>query len=541
MLDLLLRGGTVVDGTGAPGYRADVGIQGDRLVTGSELEGLSAARAVDVSGLVVCPGFIDMHAHADLALMREPEAPHALLQGVTCDVLGQDGLAYAPLDEAIAADLHVRIRSWNGPKPEGGFTWRSVAEYLDRVGGAGVNVAYLAPHGTIRMLAMGTEQRQATPDELSTMRRILADALDDGAVGLSTGLTYVPALYADTTELVELCRVVAEYGGYFAPHHRSYGAGVMEANLECLDIARSSGSALHLTHAHLSFPVNRGRADEFVALVDQARSDGVDVTLDSYPYLAGASYLHAFLPSWVQSGTAEQVIERLADPQVRARLRHDLEVAGCDGSHGVPVDWSTVVVSGVSDQAYTGAVGSTIAELASRWGVPPLEAYCDLLVGDRLGAMCLVFTGNEGNVRAILQHPAHMAGSDGLLEGERPHPRAYGTFARYLGWAAREEGLVCLEEMVRKMTSSPAARLGVADRGRIATGVAADVVCFDPTTVRDRATYENPRVQPEGIAHVIVNGTVAVWDGRMTGALAGRSLRSARGRLLGRPARERRA
>lgn len=529
MLDLLLRGGTIVDGTGAPAYRADVGVQGDRIVTGAELANLPAADIVDVSGLVVCPGFIDMHAHADLALLRDPAALNAILQGVTCEVLGQDGLAYAPLDETIAADLHARIRSWNGPEPDGGITWRSVADYLDRVAGAGVNVAYLAPHGTIRMLAMGTEYRPATADELSTMRKIVAEAMHDGAVGLSTGLTYVPALHADTTELVGLCRVVAEHGGYFAPHHRSYGAGALEANAECLDIARSSGVAVHLTHAHLSFPVNRGRADEFLAMVDQARTDGVDVTLDSYPYLAGASYLHAFLPSWVQSGTAEQTIDRLSDPRVRASLHDDLEVSGCDGSHGVPVDWSTVVVSGVSDERYAHAVGSTIAELAVRWAVPPLDAYCDLLVGDRLGAMCLVFTGNENNVRTIVQHPAHMAGSDGLLEGERPHPRAYGTFARYLAWAVRDEGLVSLEEMVRKMTSAPAARLGFADRGRIASGMAADITCFDPATVQDRATYENPRSQPEGIAHVIVNGTVAVQDGRATGALAGRALRRTRG------------
>lgn len=524
-LDVLLRGGTVVDGTGAPPTRADVGIQGDRLVTGRELAGAHAGHIMDVSDLVVAPGFIDMHAHADLALLREPEAPSALLQGVTCEVLGQDGLAYAPVDDTVLPELHARIRSWNGPEPDDGFTWHSVAGYLDRVDGSAVNVAYLAPHGTIRMLAMGTEQRPASVDELSTMRGILDQALHEGAVGLSTGLTYVPAMAADTSELVELCRVVAAHGGFFAPHHRSYGAGAIEANAECVDIARSSGVALHLTHAHLSFAVNRGRAGELLTLVDDATDDGLEVTLDSYPYLAGSSYLHAFLPSWVQSGPTEELIARLTDPQVRARLHRDLEVDGCDGSHGVPVDWSTVVISGVSDDAYADVVGSTVAELAARWGLTPLDAYCDLLVGDRLGAMCLVFTGNEDNVRAILQHPAHMAGSDGLLVGGRPHPRAYGTFARYLAWAVREEGLVSLEEMVRKMTSSPAGLLGLSDRGRITTGMAADLVCFDPEAVQDRATYEHPRLAPSGITHVLVNGTVAVTDGQPTGALAGRAQR----------------
>lgn len=523
-LDLLIRGGTVLDGTGEPGYQSDVGVGGGRIVLGAA--DTTARRVIDATGLVVCPGFIDMHAHSDLRLLREPAHEHAVAQGVTCEVLGQDGLAYAPIDDVVLPELYGRIRGWNGAPPSDGFSWRSVAGYLDRIDqGAAVSACYLAPHGTIRMLAMGTDARQATPAELRAMAELVDQAMREGAFGLSTGLTYAPAMHASTDELVALCRVVAERGGYFAPHHRSYGAGALEAYAECIDVSRRSGAPVHLTHAHMNFAPNKGRAPELLAMVDQARSDGLDVTLDTYPYLAGSSYLHAFLPSWAQTGTVDDIVARLGDHAVRERLRVALEVEGCDGSHGVPVDWSTVVISAVSDPAHSGSVGLSIAKLAQRAGREPLDVYLELLVGDRLGATCLIHAGHEENVRAIMRHPAHMAGSDALVEGDRPHPRGFGTFVRYLGHYVRDEHVVSLPEMVRKMTSSPARRLGLRDRGRIASGMAADLVCFDPTTVNDRATYEVPRQSPDGVPYVVVNGTVVIDEGTHTGALPGRALR----------------
>lgn len=529
MLDLLIRGGTVVDGTGAPGYRADVGVAAGRIVTVGGGVPHVAARTLDAAGLVVCPGFVDMHAHCDLNVLTDPAQHHAVAQGVTCEVLGQDGLSYAPVDDTIANDLHARVRGWHGPAPADGAGWSSVAGYLRRVDGStAVNTCYLAPHGTLRMLVLGTDARRPTGAELRAMCELLDTALSDGAVGLSTGLTYAPAMYATAEELVALCRVVARHGGFFAPHHRNYGAHAIEAYAECVDLARASGAALHLTHAHLGYPVNRGRAAELLGMVDDALAEGLDVTLDSYPYLAGATYLHAFLPGWVQEGTVDDTLDRLSDPAVRDRLRADVEVRGCDGSHGVPVDWHTVVVSAVSEPRNRSHAGLSIAEIAGRRGRDPFDVYLDLLISERLGATCLHHVGNEDNVREIMRHPTHMAGSDGLLTGARPHPRAYGTFARYLGLYSREERVVPLEEMVRKMTTAPARRLRLPDRGQVGPGMAADLVCFDPVLVRDRATYSDPRRSPDGVPYVVVNGEVVIEEGRHTGALPGRALRPGR-------------
>ncbi|CAM3704902.1 amidohydrolase family protein [Occultella aeris] len=532
-----IRGGLVIDGTGAPARPADVHLRGGRITAIEEApadrgdaspgdagradrSGVGQ-RTIDATGLVVCPGFIDMHAHADLALIREPDRLSAVSQGVTTEVIGQDGLSYAPITPAAAADLHGRIRGWNGDLPDGGIAWASVPEFLERVSGAAVNVAYLAPHGTLRLLVMGTERRPTTPTELDRMAGLLADALAGGAVGMSTGLTYVPAMFADDAELTRLCEVLAAHGGYYAPHHRSYGAGAIEAYAECLDLGRRTGVAVHLTHAHLSYAVNRGRAPELLALVDAALADGVDVTLDSYPYIVGSSYLHSALPSFLQQGSVDEIVELLARPDVRDDLAERLERRGTTGSHRVPVDWSRVVIGSATD---TSLPGLSIAELAQRRGARAIDAYCDVLISERLGAMCLVHEGDEANLRAVLSHPRQCAGSDGLLAGQRPHPRAFGTFARYLGEYSRGLALVPLELMIHKMTALPAGRIGLADRGVLAVGAAADVVCFDPATVADRATFDQPRLTAVGIHHVLVNGEPVLTDTEPTGARPGRAV-----------------
>ena len=347
-----------------------------------------------------------------------------------------------------------------------------------------------------------------------------------GAVGLSAGLTYTPGMYADDDELVALCEVVRDHGGFYCPHHRNYGLHALEAYADCIEIARRAGVPLHLAHAHLGFEVNRGRAPDLLALIDRARAEGVDVTLDSYPYLAGATYLHALLPGWMHAGGTDETLARLGRVELRERLRVEMEEQGCDGFHDVPIDWRIVVIGGVRTQEAGRWVGKTVAACAEEAGQRPIDFVCELLSRERLGVSCLVHIGNEENVRTIMTHPAHTAGSDGILVGARPHPRAYGTFPRYLGVYVRELGLLGWEEAVRKMTSLPCRRLGFADRGLLRPGFAADVVCFDPGTVGDTATYEEPRQLPEGIPYVIVNGRLVVDDGRHTGELAGRALRA---------------
>ncbi|MBC3764011.1 amidohydrolase family protein [Quadrisphaera sp. RL12-1S] len=536
---LLVRGASLVDGTGAPARRGDALVVGGRVAAlgeGLARQAPPGTRLLDAGGLVLCPGFVDLHAHSDLAVLTDPAHPSRALQGVTTEVLGQDGLSYAPLAEddddggraaEVLAALDVQLAGWNGRVPDGLVTWHDVAGYLDRVdAGAAVNACYLVPQGTVRRVVVGAEDRPATPDELLRMRALVRAGLEQGAVGMSSGLTYAPGMYAGAEELVALCEEVAAAGGYWAPHTRSYGAGALEAYAEALEVGRRSGAAVHLTHATMNFPVNRGRAGELLALVEAAVAAGQDVTLDSYPYLPGSTTLAALLPGWAAAGGPDALLERLGSADQLTRLRHDVEVAGSDGCHGVPADWESVQVSGVAhpdDPWLAASVGLSVAQLAQREGRAPFAIVVDLLVRDRLGTTVLQHVGDPGNVRAVMRSPRHSVGSDGLLVGQRPHPRAWGAFAHVLGPCVRD-GVLGLEEAVEHMTSRPARRLGLTDRGVLRAGAVADLVLVDPATV-EGATFEEPRRPPRGIPHVLVAGVAVVADGVRTGATPGRALR----------------
>jgi N-acyl-D-amino-acid deacylase len=526
-MDTVFHGATLVDGTGSPGRRADVVIGGDRITAITEPGCGEAGHAVDADGLVLSPGFIDMHSHSDLALLAEPEHLAKVSQGVTLELLGQDGLSYAPVDDTTLADIRRQVTGWYGDPPGFAWDWRTVGGYLDRLDASGIaaNACYLVPHGSVRMLVLGYDPRDPSPEELDRMRALIQAGMLEGAVGMSSGLTYTPAMYAPTGELVDLCRTVAGLGGFLAPHHRSYGKGALEAYAEMLGVAQASGCALHLSHATLNFPVNRGRAGELLTLLDKAIAEGCDVSLDTYPYLPGSTTLAAILPGWTSAEGPSGVLERLRDPAACTRIRHEVEVTGSDGHHGVPVDWRTVEISGVGNTALADRVGRSIAELAQASGSEPFDVFRRLLVTDRLATTIVHHVGNEENVREIMRHPAHCGGSDGLLIGARPHPRAWGTFPRYLGHYSRELGVLGLEECVAHLTGNAARRLKLRDRGLIREGYAADLVLFDPETVRDAATFAEPRKRAVGIEHVYVNGTAVISEGRRTGALPGRALR----------------
>lgn len=524
----LIRAATVVDGTETPRYSADVLVDGERI---AEIyrDGPGAAdadRVIDAAGLVLAPGFIDMHAHSDLQILLNPTHPSRITQGVTTEVLGQDGLSYAPVTSEVLAVVRRKIAGWNSDPADFDFDWRSVGEYLDRLDrGIATNAAYLVPHGVVRALAVGWDDTPASDAQIAAMQHIVGQAMTEGAIGLSLGLTYTPGMYADNAELLALCRTVAAHGGYFSPHHRSYGAGALQAYAEMIDLAIRSGCALHLAHATLNFGPNKGRAPELLAMLDAAAAAGADISLDTYPYLPGATTLSAILPSWASAGNTEETLARLTDPAVLARVREHLEVTGSDGCHGVTAEWNTIEISGVQDPSLNRYVGQTIADIAAAEGREPFDVCIDILLRDELGSGILQHVGHEENVQAIMRDPRHTAGSDGLLVGAKPHPRGWGTFARYLGHYCRDLGLMSLEECVGHLSGRPARRLRLADRGFVRRGFAADLALFDPDTVADTATYDQPRQAAAGFTHVFVRGQLALDDGELTGATAGRSLR----------------
>lgn len=525
MADLLIKGATVIDGTGAPGIVADMAVDGTRIVAiGNDLP--AGRRTIDADGLVLSPGFIDMHAHSDLQILANPDHTAKVSQGVTLEVLGQDGLSFAPIDDPTRSALRRQIAGWNGEPDDFDFSWSTVGGYLDRLDqGIACNAAYLVPQGTLRMMVVGTENRPATRAELDEMKRLLAVGLQEGAVGMSSGLTYTPGMFATTDELIGLCMVLASYGGYYSPHQRSYGEGALDAYGEMVEIARRSGCALHLTHAVMNFEPNRGRGADLVAMIDKAVANGVDVTTDTYPYLPGATTLAAILPSWTAEGGLDAQLARLQDPASRERIAHELEYVGSDGCHGCVTDWNTIEIGGVKNSSLNGAVGRTIAALAVETGAAPAEVFFDLLIRDNLATSILQHVGHEENVRTIMRHSSHTGGSDAILVGAKPHPRSWGTFPRYLARYVRELGVLELADCIHHLTGRPARRLRLTDRGLIREGYHADLVLFDPATVRDTATFDNPRQQPEGIPYVFVNGTPVIDNSHRTPAHPGTTIR----------------
>jgi N-acyl-D-amino-acid deacylase len=530
MYDLLITGGRLIDGIGNPWYWADVAVVGDRIVEVGQLAGAAAKLEIKADGRVVCPGFIDVHTHSDLQPLANPLHECKTRQGVTTEVVGHDGLGLAPITPATAKYLQEQLAGWNG-RPDIDWDWSTITTYLDRWHEkTAVNVAMLVPHGTVRMAVMGMVNRAPTAAELKQMQALIVQGMREGAIGLSTGLTYAPAMFATDDEMVELCRVLRPYNGFYCPHHRNYGMEVIQANYDTIEIARRAGVPVHLTHCHVGIPINKGRAPELIEYIDHARADGVEITMDSYPYLAGNTYLHAFLPSWMHELGAEAIIERLESADIHDRLRHEMEVVGSDGFSGVPMGWDMLQIGGILGAHDPAIVGMYLPDAAARAGKSSYQFFVDLLIESRLGVSCLAHIGNEENVQTILQHPAHIVGSDGILIGDRPHPRGWGTHVRFLAHYVRDMGLLTLEEGIRKMTSATARRIGAMDRGIVRPGFMADLVVFDPDTLRDTATYENPISYPEGMHFVATNGTLVVADAEPTGAMPGRALREPYGR-----------
>ena len=516
-MDLLIRGGQIIDGTGVPMRRADVGIAAGRLVAVGDLHWAQARGTIDAQGCIVCPGFIDMHSHADLALLTGRDMDGRLRQGITTEVLGQDGLSYAPASEENLGAWRRYLLGLNGDAPDPAWKWHSVGEYLDQLEGRASNAVYLIAHGAVRVEAMGWEARPARQREVQAMRSLVRRGLAEGAAGLATGLTYVPCAHAATDELVALCHEVGQVGGLYVTHLRSYGKHLLAAIDEAIEIGRQSGAGVHISHLRMTSPANWGLSPAVLAQIDRAREEGVQVSFDLYPYIAGCAPLFALLPLWAQSGGADRVLARLRDPAEVQRMM--VEMMSWEA------DWTAYTLSNARSVPCGDWDGATLSEAAAELGMQVEAFIAQLLLESELDATIISAGGSEEDNACMFAHPACAVGSDGVLLGKHPHPRGFGCYPRVLARYVRETGLLTWEEAIQKMTGLPAALLNLPDRGRLREGAWADVVVLDPERVADAATFPEGRLPPVGIEWVLVNGQVVVERGKYLGSEAGQALR----------------
>jgi N-acyl-D-amino-acid deacylase len=527
MLDVLITGGEVHDGAGSPPVRADVGIAGDRVAwIGPARQETEAALVIDATGKVVCPGFINILSHSNQSILHDPRSLGELTQGVTTEVFGE-GTSMGPLTPQMKADLDEQRRR-NGFDYEVGWTRLSeFLSYAERRGTA-QNVASFIGAGTIREYAVGYDDRPATAAELDQMRALVAEEMADGALGIASALIYPPGSYASTAELTELCRVAAEYDGCYASHIRDEGAGLHGALTEFLAICREAGLRGEVFHLKAAGRAHWDQMDGAIELIEQARSAGAPVTADVYPYPASGTGLTSIIPDRYHEGGSKALYDRLADAGTRAQIRADLTGAGRWGDVN---EAGNVLIMQVAAEQNRQWQGRTLADIATARGIEPVDAALDLIASDRSRVGSVFFSMSEDNLRKALRRPWVSISSDGTSmapEGvflEAPtHPRAYGSFARVLGYYVREEQVLPLHQAIRQMSGLPAATAGLRDRGLLREGYFADIVVFDPATVRDVATFTEPHQLSRGISEVLVNGQLTVSGGKFAGPLAGRAL-----------------
>ena len=538
MFDVLIRNGKVIDGTGKPRYDADVGISQGKIEAIGRLGSAEAATTIDAIGLVVAPGFIDMHSHSDTTMLSDPGGDSKAYQGVTTEVTGNCGSS--PFPVASDPDLAEYQRStWPFLEPE--WDWTDLAGWAEYTNSSGtsLNIAPQVGQGEIRKAVGLNDDRPPTPDEMREMRKLAAEAMEQGAFSLSTGLTIVPSSFASTEELVDLVEAISPYEGAFYVTHARVWHHIL-AMEEAVEIARRSGVALQYSHVGIVDPRLFGKGSQMMAVFDKARNEGQDVTFDMYPYIASSSGLVPQIPEWLEEGGKTELVRRLRDPELRRRAGEEIKDSWFGGA---PINWDGFVIAAVSTQANADLVGRSVAEVARMRGTEPMETAMDLLVEEGGEVPTTSFNRIESDVRFFLGHEASMIGSDGyafsptgplanpsgdrkasLISG-KPHPRSYGTYPRILGRYVREEPVISLETAVQKMTALPASRLGLKDRGRVEEGLVADITLFNPDTVVDKATFDDPGQFPDGIPYVFVAGEAVVSAGKHTGATPGRVLR----------------
>jgi N-acyl-D-amino-acid deacylase len=528
--DLLIKRGRIVDGSGRAAYVADVAIKGDRIVSIGNLAQATATRTIDAQGLVVAPGFIDMLGQSETYLLIDPRAMSKVMMGVTTEITGE-GESIAPINERQIKEQEDFLKRFNLI-----IDWRTLDEYFKRLEkqGSGVNLGTFVGATQVREYVIGYDDRAPTAQELDQMKKLVADAMRDGALGLSTSLQYVPARFAKTDELIELAKVAHQYGGIYATHQRSE-ANTIDASLdEVFEIAQKAQIPAEIWHLKTAYKKNWGRMSHVLARIKQARDHGVDVTADIYPYIAGSTALSACLPPWALEGGTDKMLARLRDPQTRQRLKKEISedqteweniYLGSGGPGGV-------LIGSVVNRELEPLQGKRISEIAAEQKKDPLDTVFDLIIADHGQTGAIYFMMSEADMRAAMQAPfvsfctdSGSRATDGPLAGSKSHPRGWGSYPRILGRYVRDEKLLSLETAIHKMTGAPAARVGLRDRGLIREGMFADITVFDPAKVIDRATFESPNQYPIGIEYVLVNGKLSVDKGQRTSALAGRVLR----------------
>ncbi|MFC1803819.1 amidohydrolase family protein [Thermoproteota archaeon] len=518
MQDILVKGGSIIDGSGNSAYKGDLVIKNGLITIIEDLE-KEADLIIDATGLIVAPGFIDTHSHSDLYLIHAPEVLPKVMQGITTEIIGQDGLSEAPIREDVKQEWRKYLSGLNGDPPIE-WTWNTFSEYLSSIEEArpSVNVASLVGHGNLRLLAIGMGNRDPSSRELSLMKELLSESLKQGAFGLSTGLIYAPCVYSKAFELLELCKETTKHEGIFVVHMRNEGDALLKSIDEVLGIGKDSGIHVHISHFKVGGKANWGKSRSSLGELDKATAQGLKVSFDQYPYTAGSTFLSSLLPAWVHEGGVDKLLERLRDNSTRSKVVLDLSTKVQSRATG----WDTVLVTYVASKRNKILEGLSLFEIAEKRGQTEIDALIDIVLEEENQASMASFTMNEEDVERIIAHPLGMICTDGLLLG-KPHPRVYGAFPRILGHYVRKS-VLRLEEAVRKMTGYPAQVFKLEKRGLIKSGYYADITIFNPNTVQDTATYKEPRKYPEGIHHVIVNGKLTVHDNQFTGERAGKVL-----------------
>jgi N-acyl-D-amino-acid deacylase len=527
---ILIKEATIVDGSLAPAYLGDISLE-DGMIKEINDEGETPTdsfdEVIDCRGLVAAPGFIDTHSHSDLKVLTDPNVLPKVMQGITTEVLGQDGLSMAPLPKQFIDTWRKNIAGLDGESDGIDWEYETTENYLKMIEsvGPGVNESYLVPHGNVRMEAMGLDDRQPTVDEIKLMCDITRREMEAGCLGLSSGLIYTPCAYSKTQEIIELCKVVAEYDGVFVVHQRSEADTILPSMEEIIEIGRKSGVRIHYSHFKVCGKDNWDKLEDMLKLLDKAESENITVSLDQYPYVAGSTMLGIILPPWAHDGGTNELMKRLQNEGLRARMKKDIQrgITGWDnfiqfaGIEGI-------FVTSVASDLNKNLVGKSLVEIGEIKGKDPLDATFDLLLEEKNAVGMVDFYGTEEAVIKILKRKEMNACTDGLLAG-KPHPRVYGSFPRILGKYVREEKVLTLEEAVYKMTYKAATAMNIKNRGLLKAGYYGDITIFNPNTVIDMGTFVDPIKYPKGIEYVLVNGEIAVKNGKHTGRRAGKVIK----------------